>query len=137
MSMYEIVLLAVSITLPEATVLPRLLSGKPLSFPLLYLIAGAIIFSAPLDLVPPDPITYPRIANYITELIIIIIALMSAGLKLDRPFDWQSWSPDWRQLGITMPLTIISVGLLSWIFLDIHPTIAVLLGAAIAPPTPC
>ncbi len=135
MAVYEIVLLMVGIALLGAAVLPRLLSGKPLSFPLLYVVMGAVLFSVPLDIPPPDPVAHPEIAERITESV-IIIALMSAGLKLDRPFDWRSWTPTWRLLGITMPLTIVSVGLLSWLILDVHPAIAVLVGAVIAPTDP-
>ncbi|UPM42727.1 cation:proton antiporter [Halocatena salina] len=135
MAVYEIVLLVVGVTLLGAAVLPRLLSEKPISFPLLYLIFGIVLFSAPIDIPPPDPIAHPRIAEHLTELV-IIIALMSAGLKLDRPFDWRSWIPTWRLLGITMPLTILLVALLAWWFLDVHPAIAILVGAVIAPTDP-
>ena len=38
-----------------------------------------------------------------TELV-VIVALMGAGLKLDRPLGGRSWALTWRLLAITMPL---------------------------------
>lgn len=135
MAVYDVVLLVVGVALLGAAVLPRLLSEKPLSFPIVYVLIGVILFSVPFDVPSPDPVTHAETAEHITELV-VIIALMSAGLKLDRPFDWGHWVPTWRLLGITMPLTIVLIALLSWLLLDLHPALAVLVGAVIAPTDP-
>lgn len=108
MAVYDIALLVVSFAILGAVVLPRVLADKPMSFPLIYVLAGAAIFSLPLGVPTPDPVESPVLTEHLTELV-VIIALMGAGSKLDRPFDWRAWGPTWRLLGITMPLTILAV----------------------------
>ena len=118
-----------------AVVLPRLLSDWPLSFPIVYIGGGLLVFSLPFGLSPPQPLENPQQVERLTELV-VIIALMGAGLKLDRPFDWRGWSSTWRLLGIAMPLTIAATAFLSWQFLGVHIATAVLMGAVIAPTDP-
>lgn len=135
MAVYTVILLVVGIAVLGAVVLPRLLADKPMSFPILYVAGGALLFSLPLGLPNPDPVAHPGLAEHLTELV-VIIALMGAGLKLDRPFDWRSWGSAWRLLLISMPITIGIVALAAWQLLDAHPATAVLLGAVVAPTDP-
>ncbi|WP_343228809.1 cation:proton antiporter [Rhizobium indicum] len=68
--------------------------------------------------------------------IVVIVALMGAGLKLDRPIGWRRWMTTWRLLGIAMPLTIVVLAFLgSWI-LGLGAASALLLGACLAPTDP-
>ena len=71
----------------------------------------------------------------ITEFV-LIISLMGAGLKLDRPVGWQRWAVTWRLLGISMPLTIAAIAALGWGLLGLGLASAILLGAALAPTDP-
>ncbi|WP_324664637.1 cation:proton antiporter [Haloarcula sediminis] len=135
MAAYEIALLVTGFAILGAVVLPRILADKPMSFPLLYVGLGALVFWLPTGVTVPDPVTNPNATRRLTELV-IIISLMGAGLKLDRPFDWQAWSPTWRLLAVAMPLTIIAVSLLGWGMLGLSVPVAVLLGAVIAPTDP-
>lgn len=66
----------------------------------------------------------------------MIISLTAAGLKLKRPFAWQTWRYAVRLLVITMPLTIVIVAFFGWKFLGFAPATAMLLGAVIAPTDP-
>jgi NhaP-type Na+/H+ or K+/H+ antiporter len=118
-----------------AVVLPRLLSDRPISFPLLFIGGGALVFTLPIGLTPPQPLENPQQAEQLTELV-VIIALMGAGLKLDRPFDWRAWRSTWRLLGIAMPITIALTTVLAWQYLGAHIATAVLMGAVIAPTDP-
>lgn len=86
MAAYEIALLVTGLAILGAVVLPRILADKPVSFPLLYVGLGALVFSLPTGVSVPDPATNPNATRRLTELV-IIISLMGAGLKLDRPFD--------------------------------------------------
>ena len=135
MAVYEFALLVTSAAILGAVVLPRLLADKPMSFPLIYVVAGYVVFTLPLGFPAPNPIENPGIAEHLTELV-VIVALMGAGLKLDRPFDWRAWMSAWRLLGITMPLTIAAIATLGWAALGLHPATAVLLGAVVAPTDP-
>ena len=49
--------------------------------------------------------TYDTLTERLTELV-VIISLMGAGLKLDRPLSLKGWGATWRLLAIAMPLTI-------------------------------
>ena len=135
MAAYEAVLLLVGIAIFGAVVLPRVLSDKPMSFPLIYVVAGIVLFSFPLGVEIPDPVEHGDLAERLTEFV-VIIALMGAGLKLDRPFDWRAWSSTWRLLAITMPITIVVTALLGWGVMGTLLPTAVLLGAVVAPTDP-
>jgi len=132
---YELTLLFVGLAVLGAVVLPRLVSDKPLSFPLLYVGAGIVLFTLPLGATVPDPIQHSEITERLTELV-VIVALMGAGLKIDRPFDPRSWTTAWRLLAVTMPLTIAATALLGWGVLGTLGATAVLLGAVVAPTDP-
>ncbi len=118
-----------------AGLLPRLLADRPLSMPIVFLGLGAMLFAMPLGLPDPDPLTNPDLAERLTE-VCVIVALMGAGLKLDRPLGWRSWSSTWRLLGIAMPLTIAGTALLGWWWLGFGAAAAVLLGSVVAPTDP-
>lgn len=118
-----------------AALLPRLLEGRALSMPIAFLGLGMLVFALPTDLPVPDPIRYPWIAEHLTEFG-VIVALMGAGLKLDRPVGWRRWASTWRLLAITMPLTIAAVALLGWWAAGLAPAAAVLLASALAPTDP-
>ncbi|WP_338012509.1 hypothetical protein [Rhizobium sp. Root708] len=66
----------------------------------------------------------------------VIVALMGAGLKIDRPISWQRWQITWRLLGIAMPISITAITLLGWTVLGLGISSALLLGAALAPTDP-
>lgn len=135
MAAYELGQILVGLAILGAAVLPRLLSDKPMSFPMIFVGVGIVLFALPIGLEAPDPIASDEAARRLTELV-VIIALMGAGLKLDRPFDLRGWSLTWRLLAITMPLTIVLTALLGWQVLGLLPVTAVLLGAVIAPTDP-
>jgi sodium/hydrogen antiporter len=118
-----------------AGLLPRLLANRPMSMPILFLGLGIVVFLLVPQLPDPDPLAHPELAEHLTE-VCVIVALMGAGLKLDRPIGWRSWSSTWRLLAIAMPLTIGATALLGWWWIGLAPAAAVLLGAALAPTDP-
>ncbi|MEU5944917.1 cation:proton antiporter [Micromonospora sp. NPDC047465] len=118
-----------------AGVLPRVLERRPLSMPIAFLGLGMLAFVLPTGLPNPDPLAYPEIATHLTE-IGVIVALMGAGLKIDRPLSWARWSSTWRLLAIAMPVCIAAVALLGWWWAGLVPAAALLLGAALAPTDP-
>lgn len=114
--------------------LPMVLKELPLSLPIICVGLGYAVFSlSGLD--APDPLAFPQATERLTELL-VIIALMGAGLKLDRPLGWRSWAITWRLLGITMPLSIAAIGLIGWLGLGWPAAASILLGAALAPTDP-
>ncbi|WP_166028353.1 cation:proton antiporter [Streptomyces chilikensis] len=120
-----------------AAVLPRVLSGRPLSLPLVFLLCGIGVYLLPLPLPLPviDPVDDRVVAEHVTE-IVVIISLMGAGLALNRPVGRHRWGATWRLLGVTMPLTFLITALVAWWLLDWPPAAALLLGAVLAPTDP-
>jgi sodium/hydrogen antiporter len=118
------------------TWLPTVLKDMPLSLPIVCIVLGAIVAFLPLSSVPSvNPLVSRVATERITEFV-LIISLMGAGLKLDRPIGWRSWAITWRLLGISMPLTIAAIAALGWGFLGLSLASAILLGAALAPTDP-
>jgi sodium/hydrogen antiporter len=115
--------------------LPLALKRLPLSLPIICIAIGAVIFLLPAVSLRPMPLSYPTITERFTELV-VIIALMGAGLKLDRIFSWRHWSVTWRLLGITMPVSVAAITLIGGWGLGLSWTAALLLGASLAPTDP-
>jgi NhaP-type Na+/H+ or K+/H+ antiporter len=82
-----------------------------------------------------DPIADASLIEHLTE-IAVIIALFSAGLKLDRPLTWRAWGSTARLLLIAMPVTIGLVALLGSQLLGLSAAASLLLGACLAPTDP-
>ncbi|MBW0103799.1 sodium:proton antiporter [Pseudonocardia sp. KRD291] len=118
-----------------AGLLPRLLAGRPLSLPIVFLGLGMAAFAVLPMLPDPDPLAHPELALHLTE-IGVIVALMGAGLKLDRPLGRRAWASTWRLLALAMPLTIGAMALLGWWWAGLVPAAALLLGSSLAPTDP-
>ncbi|MDF0544161.1 sodium:proton antiporter [Sphingobium sp. H39-3-25] len=115
--------------------LPLVLKKLPLSLPILCIALGAALFSLPHVTLKPLPLRFPEITERFTEFV-VIIALMGAGLKIDRVFHWRTWAVTWRLLAITMPISILAITLLAGWALGLPWAIALLLGACLAPTDP-
>lgn len=126
---------AVGVATLAAAVLPRALRGRPVSMPTVIVAAGALAFTVLPALPDPDPVAHPDAAVHLTE-VCVIISLMGAGLAVNRRLSLRGWGTTWRLLGITMPLTMLAIGLLSGSLLGLGVGAAVLLAAALAPTDP-
>ncbi|MBK6264077.1 cation:proton antiporter [Marivirga sp. S37H4] len=129
---YSLWLLIIGVCIFIASFLPRILSSAPLGMPSLIFIIGYLIIKLPLGLEPPDIKEEGTIVEHITELA-VIITLMAAGLKIDRPFSFKGWKVTWYLLTITMILTVALTFLAGWVIAAFVPATAMLLGAVIAP----
>jgi NhaP-type Na+/H+ or K+/H+ antiporter len=115
---------------------PMLLRELPLSLPMVCIAIGVVLVWSPFSpTVGWNPLENRYVTERLTEFV-VIVSLMGAGLKLDRPVSWRGWATTWRLLGITMPLTIAAIALLGWAILGLGLAAALLLGAALAPTDP-
>lgn len=113
--------------------LPLWLERLPLTLPMLAVGAGWLAFLFTPDLASPQ--AHPLIANVLLE-VVLIVAVMGAGLSIDRRFSWRGWGSAWRLLAIVMPLSIAALAALGWGLLGLPLGVAVLLGAILAPTDP-
>ena len=111
------------------------LKRLPLTLAILCVALGVLVFSTGLLSFDPDPRTWDTATERLTELV-VIISLMGAGLKLDRPPGWRNWSTTVRLLAVAMPLTIVAVAWLGWAGLGFSLAMALLFGASMAPTDP-
>lgn len=132
---YILVLTGVGLLIALVAWLPLALKRLPLSLPIICIGIGAAVFLLPPVTLRPLPFLYPRVTERFTELV-VIIALMGAGLKIDRVFGWRRWGVTWRLLAFTMPLGIIAMTLLAVWLLGLSWTVALLLAASLAPTDP-
>ncbi|TGC10559.1 cation:proton antiporter [Methanolobus halotolerans] len=132
---YDIGLFYLGIVILIAILIPRFLTDYMITAPIAYLLISASVFFFFPEGVLPHPEESPFLGKRLTEMG-VIISLTAAGLKLTRPFAWQSWRYAARLLIITMPLTIALIALFGWRFLGFAPATAMLLGAVLAPTDP-
>ncbi len=114
--------------------IPRHLEHRPMSLPIVLVGIGATVFAIPA-LHPPDPRVHAELVEHLTEAG-VLVALMGAGLKLDRPIGLRSWGTTWRLLGIAMPLTIAGIAFVGWRVLGLGAAGSLLLGSVLAPTDP-
>lgn len=116
--------------------LPMALRRLPLTLPICCVAIGALLAWSPFPPLPAmNPLENVKWAEHLTEFV-LIVALMGAGLKIDRPLGLLRWAATWRLLGIAMPLSIAAIAALSWSVLGLSVASALLLGAALAPTDP-
>jgi sodium/hydrogen antiporter len=132
---YILLLTGAGILIALVAWLPLALRRLPLSLPIVCIGLGAALFTLPQVTLRPLPMDYPEVAERFTEFV-VIIALMGAGLKIDRIFGLRPWRVTWRLILVTMPLSILAItGLFGW-GIGLPWTVALLLGAALAPTDP-
>ena len=133
-SPYILVLTGAGVLITLVAWLPIALKRLPLSLPIICIAIGAAIFSIPQVTLSPLPGDYPEITERFTEFV-VIIALMGAGLKIDRIFHLRHWTVTWRLLAITMPLSIVAIALLG-LWGGLPWIAALLLASSLAPTDP-
>lgn len=115
--------------------IPELARKVNISYSILYLLFGIVLYSL-FDTLPwPDPLWQEEFTVHFTELV-VIIALMGTGLKIDSPFSFNTWGAPFRLILITMALSIFAAAALGYWGLGLDVASAVLLGAVLAPTDP-
>lgn len=132
---YILVLTGVGLLIALVVWLPLALKRLPLSLPIVCIGVGAAVFLLPQVTLKPLPVLYPQVTERFAEMV-VIIALMGAGLKIDRVFGWRRWAVTWRLLVITMPLSIAAIALLAAWMLGLSWAVAILFAASLAPTDP-
>lgn len=133
---YVVTLLIFGVVVLLTAWLPMALRRIPLSLPICCIAIGMLLAWSPFTPLPNfNPLENTQWAERLTEFV-VIVALMGAGLKIDRPIGGHRWMITWRLLGIAMPLSIGAIAILGWGVLGLGAASALLLGAALAPTDP-
>ncbi|HUP20430.1 MAG TPA: cation:proton antiporter [Gemmatimonadota bacterium] len=137
MEPHHLAMLIAGLALLGGAWLPNALAGRPLSPPIVFVAFGWLVFNLPVPFEFPRPWAGDdaRFTERVTELV-LIVSLMSAGLKIDRPLLHRDWGLTARLLALTMPLTIAAIAFLGAWALGLAPAAALLLGAVLAPTDP-
>jgi NhaP-type Na+/H+ or K+/H+ antiporter len=132
---YAVALAGAGLLIALVAWLPLALRRLPLSLPIVCLFIGGLIYIVPYVGVDPSPTAHPYATERLTEFI-VIVALMGAGLKIDRRFSLNGWAVTWRLLLITMPLSILAIMFIGTSILGLGVVGALLLAASLAPTDP-
>ncbi|WP_179334548.1 cation:proton antiporter [Winogradskyella costae] len=135
MNGYFIVLLIIGVTTLLASFLPIVLKRFKISFTIPVLILGALFYYVSVPLPWPDPTWEIDLTLRFSEMV-VIISLMVAGLKIGLNYSWREWLNPMRLLGITMPLFMAFVFVVSYYLLDFSGALSLLLAAVLAPTDP-
>lgn len=132
---YILALTGAGILIALVVWLPTALRRVPLSLPIICIALGAALFSLPGISLEPLPTLHPELTERLSELV-VVIALMGAGLKIDRVFGVRRWSVALRLIVVTMPLSIVAITAIGGWWIGMSWTVALLFGAALAPTDP-
>ncbi|MFD6226031.1 cation:proton antiporter [Streptomyces sp. NPDC060232] len=135
MTLSDAVYLALGIGALGAAVLPRLVFRRPLSMPMVFLAAGALVAVLPVSVPVLDPERQRLWVEHATE-VCVIVSLMGAGLALNRPVGWRRWMGTWRLLGVSLPLTIAGMAVTAALVFGWPLAPALLLAAVLSPTDP-
>ena len=117
--------------------IPMALRKMPLSLPIFCVAIGAALFTMPrLRPFAVHPLQYPVLMERLSEFV-VVVALMGAGLKIDRLVGLRRWVLTWRLLAIAMPITILLVAALASSLLGLGLAAALLLASSLAPQIRC
>ncbi len=135
MNTYLFVMLIIGLASLAMAWMPRITQITKISYAILYVVFGAVLYIFSDHLPLPDPIRKQEFAVHLTELV-VIISLMGTGLKIDRPFSFKNWVLPFRLVSWTMLLSIGLMAFLASYFLHFDLPSALLLGAVLAPTDP-
>ncbi len=133
---YDITLGLLGLVILLTAWIPMAFRRLPLSLPIFCIAIGALVGHTILNpVVHLASFDRRLVIEHVTEFT-VIVALMGAGLKIDRPVGLRNWALTWRLLGIAMPLGIaVMAAAASWI-LGLGVASAILLAACLAPTDP-
>lgn len=132
---YRLAFIALGVLIVAAAWAPIYLSKRPLSLPILLVVAGALLGRLYPGFKVDLSGEHLQLTEHAAE-IGVLVSLLAAGLSIDRRPGWLRWATTWRLLTIAMVLTIAGLAVAGWWIIGLAPASALLLGAVIAPTDP-
>lgn len=135
MDHYLIVLTIIGIGILGMAWMPALTAKTKISYSIIYLLLGMLLYSI-FDFLPaPNPKEYRGLTLHLTELV-VIVSLMCTGLKIDQLFSFKSWRIPFRLITVTMFLCIAAVTAIGVFYFNMPLATALLLAAVLSPTDP-
>lgn len=135
MDSYLILIVVIGLAALGMAWMPHFTERTNISYAILYVIVGAILYALTDALPFPNPLARRETTLRLSEMV-VIVSLMGTGLKIDQPFSFRSWRIPFKLVIITMVLSIVLIAFAgNWMF-NFSLSAAVLLGAVLAPTDP-
>ncbi|MDB5192439.1 MAG: hypothetical protein JWQ96_2002, partial [Segetibacter sp.] len=115
--------------------MPAISEKIRISYTIIYLLLGVLVYSIFPILPKPDPIEHNTFIVHFSELV-VLISIMGTGLKIDEPFKFKTWRVPFRLVSYTMLISIALFAFIAWYFLKLNWATSILLGAVLAPTDP-
>lgn len=132
---YTLTIIIIGIAVLGMAWMPSISKKIGISYSLIYVFLGILVYSVFEVLPLPDPVLYPQTTLHLTELV-VITSIMGTGLKIDEPFSFKRWKIPFRLILVTMVLCILVVFFTGQWMLNFDVASALLLGAVLAPTDP-
>lgn len=135
MDHYLIILTIIGVGILGMAWMPALTARTRISYSIIYLLLGILLYSI-FDYLPaPNPRAYRGLTLHLTELV-VIVSLMCTGLKIDQKFSFKTWIIPFRLVTITMFLCIAAVTVIGIFYFNMPVASALLLAAVLSPTDP-
>ncbi|MET1057119.1 MAG: cation:proton antiporter [Pedobacter sp.] len=135
MDHYLVIITIIGVGILGMAWMPALTAKTRISYSVIYLLLGILLYSI-FDFLPaPNPREYPGLTMHLTELV-VIVSLMCTGLKIDQKFSFRAWRIPFRLVTITMMLCIAAVTALGVYYFNMPLATALLLAAVLSPTDP-
>ena len=135
MDIYIVSITVIGIAALAMAWMPDLTRKTRVSYAIIYVLFGVILFSVLKHLPLPNPFIHNDYTVRLTEMV-VIVSLMGTGLKIDQPFSFKTWAAPFRLVTIAMIICIGAVTLITRYLFHFDWASALLLGAVLAPTDP-
>jgi len=135
MDHYLVIIAIIGVGILGMAWMPALTAKTRISYSIVYLLFGMLLYSI-FDYLPaPNPQEYKGLTLHLTELV-VIVSLMCTGLKIDQKFSFKTWMIPFRLVTITMMLCIAVVTIIGMYYFNMPLATALLLAAVLSPTDP-
>jgi len=135
MDHYLVIIAIIGVGILGMAWMPALTAKTRISYSIVYLLLGMLLYSI-FDFLPaPNPKEYKGLTLHLTELV-VIVSLMCTGLKIDQKFSFRTWIIPFRLVTITMMLCIAVVTVIGMYYFNMPLATALLLAAVLSPTDP-
>lgn len=135
MTAHLVILASLGAVVLSMSWLPSLSKRINISYPIILLLLGVVLYYAGVPIDWPDPF-WPDYYTMCISEVIVVVSLMAAGLKIPIDKQQKFWRIPFRFILIAMPLCMAAAFVLGTQFLGLGAASALLLAVVLAPTDP-